>query len=682
MIDVRFPGPYRVLTLLGSILLGTVSCAQALHGNEPSPTLEPGVLFQCRTLEKPQGDSDVTVVPALALYVSRGQAPTPFLTPGRFAAEWSGYVSTELRGEYLFQVELAGDLKLEVNGQPLALKENAGALRSDLVGLKKGTNSLHATFTAPATKDAFLRIDWIPKGGFPSPIPSQALSHASDAPGLQRGHELRLGRNLFLEYRCARCHLPEKPLLPTAEAAMDGPSFDGIGSRLNASWMAEWIADPKRLRPTARMPRIFHTRSREQSESIAAFLASLKAAGPSVPKSVPAAAADGAAASGDDPKENGKRRFDELHCQSCHNVPGAADSDPARVSLEILGQKYTSGALAEFLMQPDAHFTWTRMPNFKLSRLEATELAAYLLPAPAQPAVAPAPAATPERLAEGRRLVQTSGCLNCHTSSSLENKFTAKPLDALAPNRWDKGCLAASGDEQAPFFGLTSAERAALQRVASFRDALTRETPAEFAARHLQTLRCGECHGKFEGFPSLTAMEGKLKPEWTKAFLAGELSYRPRPWLPARMPAFARHAQSLAAGMAMLHGVPPSTPPEPAHDPAAAAIGQKLVAAQGGLSCISCHAIAKVAATQVFENAGINLAYANARLLKPYFERWVRNPLAIDPVSKMPVFFDEELRSPLTDFYDGDGARQIEALWQYLRLGDKMPPPPGTEPAP
>ena len=48
----------------------------------------------------------------------------------------------------------------------------------------------------------------------------------------------------------------------------------------------------------------------------------------------------------------------------------------------------------------------------------------------------------------------------------------------------------------------------------------------------------------------------------------------------------------------------------------------------------------------------------------------------------MPVYFDEEGKSPLTDVLGGDADRQLEAVWQYLRLGDQMPPPPGTQPAP
>src|SRR6185295_627512 len=143
----------------------------------------------------------------------------------------------------------------------------------------------------------------------------------------------------------------------------------------------------------------------------------------------------------------------------------------------------------------------------------------------------------------------------------------------------------------------------------------------------------------------------------------------------ARMPAFASRAELLAQAMAMRHGLPPQTPAEPPIDMEMTKVGQKLVSPDGGLSCISCHGIAKMEATQVFESAGINLSYAGARLQKSYFQRWLRNLLRVDPQTKMPVYFDEDGRSPLTEVLEGDGAKQIESVWQYIRLGSKMEPP-------
>jgi hypothetical protein len=77
----------------------------------------------------------------------------------------------------------------------------------------------------------------------------------------------------------------------------------------------------------------------------------------------------------------------------------------------------------------------------------------------------------------------------------------------------------------------------------------------------------------------------------------------------------------------------------------------------------------------VFDSEGINLAWSTERLLEPYYRRWVRNPLSIDPQTKMPVYFDEEGRSPLTEILDGAGEKQLTAMWHYLLMREKMAPP-------
>ena len=175
---------------------------------------------------------------------------------------------------------------------------------------------------------------------------------------------------------------------------------------------------------------------------------------------------------------------------------------------------------------------------------------------------------------------------------------------------------------------------------------------------------------------------GKLKPEWAAKFIGGEIPYKPRAefhpagdaWLPARMPAFASRAKLLAEGMAMEQGHPPRTPAEGPIDLEAAKVGQKLVGKDGGFSCVACHGVGPLKAVAVFESEGINLAWSADRLLRPYYFRWLREPQVIDPQTKMPKYFDEG-KSPFTDFYDGDAEKQINAMWQYLRLGDKMPAP-------
>ena len=40
-----------------------------------------------------------------------------------------------------------------------------------------------------------------------------------------------------------------------------------------------------------------------------------------------------------------------------------------------------------------------------------------------------------------------------------------------------------------------------------------------------------------------------------------------------------------------------------------------------------------------------------------------------------PGYFDEEGKSPLPDVLGGDGPKTIGAVWEYIRLADKMPRP-------
>jgi mono/diheme cytochrome c family protein len=317
------------------------------------------------------------------------------------------------------------------------------------------------------------------------------------------------------------------------------------------------------------------------------------------------------------------------------------------------------------------------MPRFKITADETRQLAGYLNANADKPKDTPA-LMDGTLIERGRKLVQSSGCLNCHPLK-LENQFATKSLSELATDRWKGGCLSDSlGDtSNAPQYSFSPAEREALQAFAATdRSSLARHVPAEFAERQIRLSNCHECHGKFDGIPALDTAGAKLKPEWTKALLAGEVAYKPRPWLDARMPAFPKWGEGLAEGMAMQHGYPSKTRAEPPVDMEAAKIGQTLISSVGGFSCISCHGVGEMSAAQVFEAPGINLVYSSDRLLKPYLQRWLRSPIQVDPSTKMPAYFDEEGKSPLADVYEGNGTKQIEAIWQYLRLGDKMPPPP------
>lgn len=612
---------------------------------------------------------DTTVLPNFAIYVEAGKSATPLVPEGKFTAVWEGNIVADLRSEFSFAAELNGRLKFEIDGAVVLEGSGPNIGLSKPVQLNKGPNKIKATFTGPTQGDAFVRVGWTEKGTNPSPIPPTVLTHATTA-AFETSAQLRRGRELFLEHRCIKCHTDSR-----ATEAMDAPAFDGIGARRHYEWMAKWIFDPKGERASALMPQLFHRdKTKENAEAAAAYLASLKTGG-----EVKLPEQKDVVREGDAPTDP---LFQRLHCAACHVAPGA-ESETNKISLTHVAAKFPAEKLVEFLRQPNAHYTWTRMPDFRLSIKEAKELSEFLTKDAEKPV-----AAKPDNtlIEKGKTLVQNSGCLNCH-SAKLENKFKAPQLPAPTEDKGDRGCLAEMPPEKAPQFGFTAAERADLQAFTrTARDSLFRGSPAEFAERQTRLLNCNACHGQVEGFPALEILGGKLKPEWSAKFIAGETAYKPRsethprgePWLEARMPGFKVRAQLLADGLAALHGYGPKTAPEPPIDDELAKLGQKLVGKDGGFSCVSCHGAAALAATDVFDSEGINLAYSYERLLRDYYYRWMRNPLAIDPQTKMPAYF-EEGKSPLTEILDGDAEKQITAMWHYMRLGQKMPAPNAGE---
>ena len=447
------------------------------------------------------------------------------------------------------------------------------------------------------------------------------------------------------------------------------------------------------------MPRLLQgAGAKEEAAAIAAFLSSLKS--PPTESGEPVAyrtrqndpkEGDGAAAAAGEPKP----LYERLHCGGCHEPPDAAKPDPAKLSHRGLAAKFPKGSLAAFLKAPEAGYPWTRMPNFHLSNAEANELEEWLLAATPKPEIAVAPGNEPADaalLARGRMLIQTTGCVRCHDLGPAENEAArasapvAPRLAALTAERWSEGCLTAERkpEAKAPAFQFTPEQRAALAAFGTAdRVSLRRHVPAEFAERQTRVLNCNACHGQLEGFPSLEMLGGKLKPEWAARFIGGAIPHKIRydahpkgeVWLEARMPAFASRGALLAAGLSELHGYAPNTPSEPPPDLALAEIGRKLAGKDGGLSCISCHGVGPLLAMEVFESEGINLAESADRLQPEYFRRWFRAPTSVDPQTKMPVYFREDGTSPLTEILGGDAEKQIGAVWEYLKLGDRMQPP-------
>ncbi|MCS1410599.1 MAG: hypothetical protein M2R45_03794 [Verrucomicrobia subdivision 3 bacterium] len=612
---------------------------------------------------------DSEIVPNLALYVPQGELFSPFSPAGPFVAEWTGYLTVPFRDDFRFRAMTSGKFFMELNGERVLELEGSQdwSEASEETRLRKGSNTLQIVFQSSRTEDAVLRVEWSSPDFLFEPIsPEQLQCDVDDE--VRRFDELRAGRTLFLNYRCAHCHAKPSGETSTALSAA-APDLSGIGSRRHVEWLRKWILNPRALREDARMPVVFRgDGALAQIGAVVAYLSSLKeeGEGEDFSSSVP---------HGGDAKAGGLI-FEKLHCGRCHYLDSSNSDDRERLFLGGVSRKFSFRSLVRFLKNPGEHYPRTRMPQFGFSDAEAIDLAEHLFQGKQRRLIV-SEIRNEALVDSGRRLLVRHGCVRCHGVTSPDEAGIA--LGVVSISDVGGGCLA---DEipvasPAPDYRLSPDERRVLRAFSGQAlAALDRRVAREAAHRYQRQLRCAACHGEVERGPALDLLGAKLKPEWMHDFLAGDVEGKPRPWLEARMPAFPAYAKELTVGMSHAHGYAGKTPAGRAIDREAADLGRQMVSPVDGFSCVSCHGVGQLKPTEVFESEGINLVYSGARLQKEYYWHWLLKPLRIDETTKMPVYFDEEGNSPLYDVYDGDTEKQLNAIWEYLRLGSEMIPPP------
>jgi hypothetical protein len=158
-------------------------------------------------------------------------------------------------------------------------------------------------------------------------------------------------------------------------------------------------------------------------------------------------------------------------------------------------------------------------------------------------------------------------------------------------------------------------------------------------------------------------------------FIAGDIGYKPREWLIARMPGFGdARGQLLAQGLALSHGLSVNEPAEPLVDQKLAELGKSLTG-RSAFGCVACHGVGAQPPLAPFEAQSINFAHVSERMRHDFFTRWIRHPQYYLPGTKMPQFSDANGKTAYKNVFAGDAAQQYEAIWQYLRTGEQIMPP-------
>lgn len=623
----------------------------------------PGLLVQFAQGER----SDLRTARLLALRVQPPSAPTPFLTSGAFTAEFTGELEIDARDRFTFTFAGAGKLVVEIGGKEVLRAESAlpGQVSGSAVRLNRGRLPLVARYESPPDGDAQLRLLWQSPAFGPEPLPPAKLWHTS-TPELAAADELRRGRELTIELACARCH----PLTGAGtagtvreEAERIGPDLGRAGAKFTAAWLAQWVRDPMQFRPDTAMPRVLHGTPAEQDADARDLAAWLCQQTGEPEAALPAGDA-----------KLGAELVDQLRCIGCHTLPDQA-ADPERVPLAHVAAKWRAGALARFLQAPDRDHAWARMPDFRLDAREAAAIAAYLQPEP------PPDAPPPGDAARGAQRFEELGCARCHVAGARAATRAALPLADLA-----RGCLAggAAARGRAPDFAFDPVELAALRALFDrHAGAPATDCTVEDTERLLARARCTACHAldaeqdrwtrvraageeRIE-LPPLTWAGEKLNTTYLQKLLPGrEIAYA-RPWLDARMPGFSSPlAARLALGLAAPHGLSRATLRPGTADARLAQAGAELVSSNGGFGCRQCHAIGGLPPNGVFDVQGIEFTQIAPRLRREYYERWMRDPLRIDPGTKMPRYADANGKTGLVDRFGGDAEQQFAAIWQHL----------------
>ncbi|QTN31601.1 c-type cytochrome [Akkermansiaceae bacterium] len=637
-----------------------------------------------------QGDSkDVRMDRLPAVSVAAGTAPSAFLDAGAFAVEWTGEIVLKERRRLYFSFEGKGKAVLNIAGEEVLASEGELAeQKSKRLRLNPGSHAVSIRYESAEDGSGQFRLYWEEEEMPRQTIPPEAFAVEPTEEAKLGGIERR-GRMAFTQQNCAKCHAPEagfgaSPMPETGEIA---PILAGLGDRVSEKWLRDWIADPKALKPTTHMPRMVDPGTPEglqQAADLAAFLMAQKTGAEAAPAPDPALAKDGGA------------HFHELGCVACHFPAGeaAADDGTGRVPLNNVASKFQPGELVAFLKKPEAYHPFTGMPNFQLSDAEATSLAAFLRAESEGKETKTGYVFPKGDATRGAAVSESLQCGTCHPG--LPGGVPKTPsLDAVFKADWArKGCIAESDKRPVlPVPNLREGEREALVAFSKKgHAALMKDCSAEFAERQIDAKRCTACHSMdgeaallsslhgttaglaahIEGLdervdqsrPQLTFIGEMLYTSYIEAMLAGTAKPRPRPWLGTRMPAFSAYAKPFSEGLSRMHGFEPFGPVKVEVDKELAEIGKGLVGADG-FGCTTCHGIGDQAPTAAFEVGAVNFSLTPERLREGYYHRWMDNPAAVVPGSKMPRYAEGN-ESQRGDILDGDARKQYEAIWQWL----------------
>ena len=270
--------------------------------------------------------------------------------------------------------------------------------------------------------------------------------HISDGP------ELSLAYGLYERAGCYACHTTRgfqglrKP----------GPNLTKIGAKLTPEWVTRWIREPRAIKPSTWMPRIWYNantnapedapRNEAEIDAVVAYLFANSGEHEFAVASPPRGEAT-----------RGQEIIESVGCLACHisGDEGRLEAGPRRTfgqPLQNIGNKTAFEWLFDWVRDPKHYSPETYMPDLRLTDQEVADVAAYLLgltgaegegpratydqalvaetltdylrsivPTEEARATVASMSAEEQQLELGRRAIGQYGCYSCHAIEGFED---------------------------------------------------------------------------------------------------------------------------------------------------------------------------------------------------------------------------------------------------------------------
>lgn len=467
---------------------------------------------------------------------------------------------------------------------------------------------------------------------------------------------LNLGRSLIREYNCAGCHKLE------GVQKLWVPSLDGIGEKVNRTWLVNWLKNPRAYSAATRMPNFLLPE--DEANTLADFLLSFKAfPGGATLEHVPAQLSTVGDAQKSKLIELGATRFRESRCISCHPINGRGGY--VAPELGKIASKVSAQWLFNYVKQPKRLQPGVLMPRYRFKDEELLGVVAYMESEFVDYDTEQLPAHTPDPgfYEKGRALYKKYSCGGCHELSGMDRvEETGPELTKIGAKRLYEIEFGRSGIEETlpsylkekllnphvfgesmkmPKFGFSAREAEAIA-VALLGDSGERipgdlvvqsAPPSTFSpqgqfGKLVDDLACLGCH-VMNGRGRLVATDLSLEASqarrpWIESYF--RVPYSLRPVLTERMPnLFLSNGEikTLVDYIEMTF-ISDSLDHALSSDPAAASIGRGLYFERYG--CQSCHQIGAKGGY-----VGPPLDKAATRLTAGWVYHWLKNPQGLKP---------------------------------------------------